>query len=183
MDAHGREDKPRGALPEASTKMIVIQQLTTTWEKPSRGAEGARRRAIPDALLLPHAAVVADDVFVHTVVFNHDHGYDPRSSFRELRLRRLLDELPALQIDHRPDHLVVKYAWSPRLGAPARPSGPRHRLAKGCWCRIRSNGRLAYEGSWGYRDVVFNIAYQPHDEHVFRAMAPAFEEDHRKDLW
>ena len=164
---------------------IAIQQLKVTWFKSSRGGDGARRRGeLPEALILPPEVLAADEAHLHLVRFHEYSDYRPRVESDGWRLDCLASVAPGLELEIRgDDELAVRFLWTARLGAPPRANGRREVLSAGRWCRLRWNGRAAYEDTWAYEDVICNIALKPADDFIFLHTQPAFSQDHRAHLW
>ncbi len=148
--------------------MIVIQWVSTSWTKASRGHPGSsRRNAIQDGYPLPSAVLeCASSVFSHQLQANESSGFELQGSFRSYepsdplsplnsssRLLKLELEDHLLSLHFTPDSLA--------MGAPSRRHLARtFKLRPGEWVRLRMNGRHTdyHTGTRHYSKQVCNVA-------------------------
>lgn len=148
---------------------IIVQRITTTWTKASRGAAAARlRNALPKVLRLP-SEVFAAPMAMHRVVFAESTGFDRSesvsrtASLAELAGRDLLlaakdMELEVQFIRDRNNAAVASRSYCDETGAVV-DRVPAFALTVGQWGQLEYNGRYvdADTGNWWYGRTVVNI--------------------------
>ena len=170
--------------------VLVVQQLTTTWSKRSRGGDGARRRrnAVPLAVAVPaDCSVGAVDGWRHHVVaFGEANGFTavgrpcrrggPDTPVRAGCVLVTLGGVGAeVAVDFQHLDGVPSRTRLDRTGtlSPVRLAP----LAPGQWCRIRYNARHADRdtGHWWYELIVVNVGlFRPSAGYSFTRTPPAY---------
>ncbi|MFF3889919.1 hypothetical protein [Streptomyces sp. NPDC001914] len=152
----------------------VVQRVSTSWTKKSRGgSEAARRNAAPTAFLLPPGLRSG----LHEVAMLESESFEPRTQVRDLsEPGTILREVDGLL---RVDPPEVSMFSMPRRDR--RP--PAVRLALGQWLQWHVNHRFVgrCEGAWSYRLETFNILYGAAMPDVFLGV-PSRRVDERRHL-
>lgn len=188
--------------PEA---VLVLQEITTTWTKTSRGSPAAAlRNAVPKAAPLPFPVppVPVGGYLLQLVLYGESNAFQSplvkvdlvRPSLKELSdARARVDigpgvrwHMPNIRVAQSDRGVRVELWW--KHGAPRRqyPNYPNFALEPDQWGRVEYNLRTGWwnEGEWYYRHTVLNIGYlSPLAIARFTDTAP----DHRivsmADLW
>jgi hypothetical protein len=169
---------------------VIVQRITTSWTKRTRGAEGRERRArLPVAYPLPDRVLVSRSASVcHSVVRGEASDYAERValSFDAAPTARVGSGAnSAVQLTHREANLEVAFMGAATdTGQPVRAQMPSRSLLSGQVATVRFNGRFVgwYDG-W-YEDKIVHIAYDvTPSRDLFLGAAPAFVIDARVDLW
>src|SRR5579872_3530614 len=170
---------------------VIVQRITTTWTKRSRGAAGREHRArLPVAYPLPDAALVSRSASMCQEIDRHE-----ASVYRERE---------AISFDAQPtawSRRTLRSAVRLRLGGaglevafngtgvgaydagrPPRWPMPAKVLRSTQVATVRFNGRfVGYEEAW-YEDKILHVAFDatPHRE-LFLSTSAAFVIDARVD--
>lgn len=162
--------------PEA---VLVIQEITATWTKASRGSPAAAlRNAVPKAVPLPSPIppVPTGGYILQLVLYGEKNAFQSplvkvdllRPLVKELSDARALVDIepetrwviPNIRIVHSDEGMRVELWW--KNGAPRReyPVLPKFTLKPDQWGRVEYNLRTSwYDGKWIYRHTVLNIGY------------------------
>lgn len=148
--------KKHNAQPEAPRTLIQI--VSVTWSKRSRGGPLAtRRNRVPLALPFECAGFDTSELMWIEERDASEPGFD--LSRRTCRPSKGGDfHLSGLVIRHLQDATAI--AGTPRLGTPTRYVPVRYDLQDGQSARLRWNGRLIDfdNGTWSYELISLNIA-------------------------
>lgn len=160
--------------------LVVMQVLTTSWTKRSRGGANAERRnAVPQALPLPRMERPLSPAYVvHSVGFYEYEDFQPSEkqaprvlaltaplAFSNLVLLPNAEERTVkVTVDGKVEEPVgggrddAEPSLLPGNAGGGRTSAGRFVLAEGEWGQVAYNRRFSYEDGWAYRKWVFNIA-------------------------
>lgn len=131
---------------------IIVQRVTTTWTKASRGGAGATaRNQAPVAFRLPPGAAW------HTVGMAEEDQFEPAHEAGAAVPEFVCEEL-GVRIDGGQLSMLpqVPASWMP--GRHRRP--PRQSVAPGAWLRWSVNYRLGLDRGWTYGLVTWNVAFR-----------------------
>lgn len=148
--------------------MIVVQEISVTWTKLSRGGQNAHlRNQVKEGFALPAIPKpeAANTLIRHTIKVDEAEQFDAERNQRVEVQEFSLTKKPmvgAVRLTLTEDKLAAIYTYSPSsVGAPARD--PRAKtvliLTPGTWGRIVYNGRFGWDSEWWYRKTVLNIGY------------------------
>ncbi len=158
-------------------RVVVVQQIKTTWTKASRGGDAAaRRNAVPEVAQVPvHRAEVAGlKILLHQLLYSGRSGFaDPVEKLVENPDHDPL-RLGGVTIDTTEELLRAEFTWSRECGAPDR-GWMRKTLLLGVneWGQICYNGRFAEEAGWVYEKIVVNAGlFEPPSGEVFTRTEP-----------
>lgn len=164
MTVHdGNAVAPRVVTAEDDAMKAVVQLVSTSWTKQSRGGAAAtRRNAAPIAFPLP----ALPPPFTHEVLIREHDGFQPQFTIREGLPESAPD--PAIHLEEADGRLRVQLNLTP-FGTPRRwRRPPARRLAHGDWLRWQINYRFEdSNGEWTYRLDTLNIAYGPTPADLF----------------
>ena len=157
----------------------VVQKLTTSWNKDSRGKEGAaKRNSTPSELRIPLTSRPAEGkLLLHQVTYSSWQSSDfdkPLESFELLEPKRPF-RIGSVTVEFVPTGLHVIYCYTPEdVGAPYRTDFPREfDLKPKEWLQIVHNGRFSNEGFWYYDKTVINVGlFEQLDAEVFLHSQP-----------
>ncbi len=163
----------------------AIQIISTHWTKASRGEPAASQRAaVPLALPLPGMLTGPTQVIYHRVTYRESSGFKPH-----VVDETVLDTLPerdvGVELHATAEGLSVAYRWERACGAPPRDImviGPTLRLRPGQWGRLVHNGRFAWEDTWAYQQIVFNVGALRHSAQFVEEL-PDKEQRVVRALW
>lgn len=136
--------------------VIVVQVITITWTKASRGAPGAvERAAVAEVAPVPSAGTAP--VLVHEVEAHESAGFAVID-----RGTRAPGPLPidvaGVRLDDRDGVVAVTRMATTRDGWPPRPyDRPAFRLESGQWGRLLRNSRHSDHDGWRYSKVIMNV--------------------------
>ncbi len=186
-----RRETAKDEVPVAP--IVLIQIIQVEWSKAARGGAAATaRNNVPEALPLPHTAMLAmrEPAFVE-----HFVRYGRRNQFQAPLVDKLLTQPVAepfadihrglavsLDDDGHAHVALTRYPGAPRR--PLRFEG--FTLAPGEWGRIRVNGRWTDVdfGWWVYTKLAMNIGlFVRPPRNVFRMMSPAKSYTSLEDLY
>jgi hypothetical protein len=169
--------------------IIILQHITTSWTKATRGAEGREVRArLPRAYPLPSGIVLPPgSCLIHNVRRAERDLYVVSQEYRvtpELSPRMGAESERAVRLCEQDDVLTVSFACTSECGKPWRASPGAIELRRGDVGRVRFNGRFrSYEESW-YEDKIVNVAYGcSYALGVFTESEPTATLDALVDLW
>jgi hypothetical protein len=137
---------------------VVVQLVTVSWSKRSRGGEAARlRAALPEAYPI-HRTLFGNRWGLHQVAMYEPAGFQPRE---RTEVDDVVKNVVGVTLELQHDGLHVQFVWTPDVGVP--PRRPRSRpfvLRPGEWGRVVHNGRFVDfdTGGWYYRKQVVNVA-------------------------
>jgi hypothetical protein len=169
---------------------LIVQRMTSTWTKRTRGAAGRERRAhLPAAYPLPDAVLVSRSASVC-----HDISGSEASAYREL-FSVAFDAQPtartgtaassAVQLKSRDAGLEVAFTGCVTdTGRPVRSPMLAKVLRSGQVATVRFNGRfVGHEQVW-YEDKIVMIAFDiMPSRDLFLSASAVFVIDARVDLW
>ena len=148
----------------------VVQQVSVTWTKRSRGAPGAvARSAVPEGFPLPDDAAAPSALVVHHVRAAERDGFIPVERVEIPDHGVAAEDLARVELAVVDGALAVARPaarWDRTLAYPR----ARHQLRKaafrltpGTWGRLRANFRHAPEwcGDGWYQQIVVNVAWLP----------------------
>ena len=175
--------------------MILVQHVTSSWSKASRGGpSAARRNAVPEALLLPKAAVGkrGNALIQHTASYGEDNDFVSPSHDSLTAESAGVIRIGCVRVEPLDGGARVAFEYDFRVaGMPPRDA---HQMAKaradfelavGEWGRVLYNGRFSSdEGGWGYQKTVVNVGC--HDEvqaEAFVSTRPLYTIDRMASLW
>lgn len=176
------------AHPATSTPLVLLQTITTQWSKAARGAPtAARRRGVPEALLVPAALPSTTEMAVicHEVRYGERDGFQ-MPEFSTVQRDVLSGTLHAhnLNISLDGEVLRVDLAWT--WGAPMRrPVRGIMSAVLGEWGRVCFNYRTSsgYAARWVYGQVIANIGLFVRPEPaIFRTTQPSKTYTNMADL-
>jgi hypothetical protein len=149
---------------------VIIQTITITWSKASRGGELAALRAlIPKQLLVPHHSKLSGS-FCHTLAYSEENRFAAqlRDEFKRISLPF---QFASTEIDYSGDTAILTYRY--KNGAPARtyhdntgtlaPVQHSLRVPANSWAFLEYNSRRSDSdtGKWWYEHIIINIAVGP----------------------
>ena len=157
-----------GKIVDPQSLVVVIQAISTHWEKSARGGPYAVLRShVPKAVKLPDfsATNVPLSYVLHSVHFasRNDFAEPTKSSITVSETE--LTGLDGVSIDFANGTLSVFYQYDTSQGAPERYARKIEalKLTKGLWGRVEYNGRHSgAEGYWWYEKWVYNIGLFSH---------------------
>lgn len=147
--------------------VVVIQDISTHWEKSARsGANAVLRNRVPDALKLPNFDV--SNAPLSYVL--HSVRYAGRNNFAEpikniVTVSEIVPtELKGIFTSYVENMLGVSYQYNIGQGAPERYGRKIEalNLSSGQWGRIEYNGRHSWGEYWWYEKQIYNIGLFPH---------------------
>jgi len=151
---------------DTAESIVIIQRISTTWTKQSRGSPGAiKRNATPEALKLPLEELPREgcSFIEHGSSFHERSGFeDPRPSivFENFSLERPM-RLGGVLLQREAGRVRVSWDYdSADVGMPLRQQKKNDvfELALNQWGRVTYNGRFNGEGEiWWYRKTVLNV--------------------------
>ncbi len=143
-------------MPHTRQAMIVLQAITVSWTKRSRGMPGAaKRNAVPEAWPVPDEGGCA--LLLQEVRFSEYRDFtDPLVTVERDPGAERLHAAYRLEFERTDAGLAVYFR-----GDPLRPQYPGPRkvftLGAGEWARLISNGREPLEDTWAYARHICNI--------------------------
>lgn len=141
--------------------MIVVQRISTTWSKKSRGMPGAaKRNTIPRRLTIPFYTSDIDGIYAHEVNSFERSNFNLEQSTKFFENKRRYWSLDFVE-DRNNEIIEVFFAYSiSEHGKPNRGTyrRPLFKLSPGEWGAFHINGRfISYSGQW-YCQYFVNIA-------------------------
>lgn len=166
-DGHRRERKGNPGV-----SGVVLQLISTSWTKRSRGGPWAQlRNATPLSLPLP-LELAADEgaaYWLHQVSFSEMHRFQDPSVRMDVWRGKATVEVEAFRMERTEDGVRVLLNHN-RMGAPGgreewsgntrgQPHEELFRLSSGEWGRAVYNQRELYfdSGEWGFNKYVLNV--------------------------
>lgn len=175
--------------------MILVQHITSSWSKASRGGPpAARRNAVPEALPLPTEAAGkrGDTLIQHTVSYGEDNDFASPLHDSLTAGGAGVIRVGCVRVEPLAGAARVAFEYDPRAaGMPPRDTHPRaaaktgFELGAGEWGRVLYNGRFSSdEGGWWYRKTVVNVACCDEVKaEVFVSTRPLYTIDRMVVLW
>lgn len=143
---------------------VVVQWISTSWTKRSRGEPAATlRNAVPDGLPLPDLTMP----LLHRVTAREADGF--------LLHEEVSHELPHRQVVLQPVDDGLRVQVEPPFGVPVRPHRPHIILGPNDWVRWQINSRSSTAsgmGDWYYVSHTFNIGYGDIEAAAFCGESP-----------
>lgn len=168
---------------------MLVQVITTTWTKQSRGAPtSAIRNMVPEALAIPNdQPIQLGGLLVHSAKFNEKNDFHVHES---VEIVTCASDLLGMSFLESPKGVDVLYSDSSGCGYPGRPGLRRTQLfclGSGEIGRLRINwrysGSMCQHGEWVYVKEVINVAnVTAFATDLFVSSAYKLA-DHMADLW
>ncbi|HEX8500186.1 MAG TPA: hypothetical protein VF659_06295 [Pyrinomonadaceae bacterium] len=175
--------------------MILVQHITSSWSKASRGGpSAARRNAVPEALPLPDAAVGkrGNAILRHSASYREDNDFSSPSHDSLTAEGAGVIRVGCVSVEPLGGGARVAFDYDLRAaGMPPRGAHPRasakadFELAAGEWGRVLYNGRFSSdEGGWWYQKTVVNVGcYDEVRAEAFVSARPLYTIDRMANLW
>ena len=170
-------------MTDALNTVTVMQQITTSWSKETRGVHGREVRArLPQWYPLPDAALVSRASRIEHLVRREEPDYAATEAVKAISADSTRPQHRSVEALVEGDVLAVVFEWPGDCGAPARHQR-RIVAQRESWVRVYYNGRFAdHDRSW-YEDKIVNVAFGILPVRDLFQGRPAAELECRVDLW